>query len=306
MQKAILYILFLLSFIHVLGQDVLVTGKHNKIDEIKSAKQALKFIREVNPDFKDYNIYPKPKYDSGECIRCSDSLGVQSWVKADFDSNGYTDLLCIINREGINRLICILDSGDNHFYSTYVILYMSRYLFPLVKEINGKSVIILKYCNLINSDRIHWTGDITDTFYCTPGGFVNTSIKRQYKYIESIEYVYSGFPRSRLRDARVVIDKDLKMDCNLIYGDTIINLKCPITKREFREMEVLVNNIHISKESGRRFLRHESKVDFKIKYTNGETIDAQYFVGSRALSEVDILIDAIVEAAARRNIALRK
>ena len=89
----------------------------NKIDSLNTAKEVQEFLDDDQNKINYYlHLEDKINHDS-YCKVIADSLNLkQNWGKADFDSNGLTDLLVTGNTSQEPKTIYILDKGD-HFES---------------------------------------------------------------------------------------------------------------------------------------------------------------------------------------------
>src|SRR5437868_11321222 len=73
--------------------DTALKKVHTKIDEITTSKQIEDFLKSIDPEFSTFHVNDSLKFLDGECKHVSDSLQCTPWFKADFDNNGYSDLI---------------------------------------------------------------------------------------------------------------------------------------------------------------------------------------------------------------------
>ena len=120
------------------------TGKvihHNKIDDITNSKEIQKLLLSMDSDFKKFTVNEWLKFSDPECARMGNDLKIKAFEKADFDGNGWMDLL-LIGRLYDHMIICIMDSGQNHFF--YRVLTKKSFqdcTFPVVERDNGVSFV---------------------------------------------------------------------------------------------------------------------------------------------------------------------
>src|SRR6202163_1256905 len=68
---------------------------HNKIDEIENVGQIQALIKSIDKRYTNFKIIDPTASTDIDCKKYFDSLRVKTYTKADFDNNGYTDLLVI-------------------------------------------------------------------------------------------------------------------------------------------------------------------------------------------------------------------
>ncbi|WP_379965433.1 DUF6438 domain-containing protein [Epilithonimonas sp. UC225_85] len=96
MKKLVLIILITLMSQNIFAQKLI-----SKIDSINTEKEVENLIHTLDKDYKDFKIKKIAdfKEEHGEnkfCKNIADSLKIdKSFYKADFDNNGYTDILAI-------------------------------------------------------------------------------------------------------------------------------------------------------------------------------------------------------------------
>ena len=103
----LLLILTVLPFI-TYGKD---SKKHNRIDDLLSANDVRNFLHGLERPFLKLDLLDTLPYYHKFYQKVFDSLHVKFWDKADFDNNGYTDLVAIC----FQGVFCIMDSGENRF-----------------------------------------------------------------------------------------------------------------------------------------------------------------------------------------------
>lgn len=119
---------------------------HNKIDDVKTADDIHRILIDIESRDSDFvataqaiGIHESTK----ECKRINDSLGVRPWTRADLDGNGHSDLLAVGMKEDRFTVLCIMDSGRDHFYTApLTTLDFQSSTYPVVRVINGQCAIL--------------------------------------------------------------------------------------------------------------------------------------------------------------------
>lgn len=86
---------------------------HNKIDDIETVGQIQKLLKSIDKRYADFKVDQTTSTDKN-CKRVYDSLKVKPYTKADFDNNGYTDLI-VVGKLNDPTIVCIFDQGENKF-----------------------------------------------------------------------------------------------------------------------------------------------------------------------------------------------
>ena len=198
MQKAVLYIIFLLSFIQVFGQDELLKIHHNKIDDIKSCNDLKTLVRLLDSSDFDEKIEITPyACTANKKIRnWVDSLGAKPYYKADFDGNGWTDILfmyddCKGQYIGNPKVecFCIMDSGNNRLYLKDMGNWLSwQYCIWIASESKMPS-LIYKYYYSERSKRNTFAAK-SEVLTFKYGDFIEYNSKPLKYKIDSVYYDY--------------------------------------------------------------------------------------------------------------------
>lgn len=90
----------------------------SKIDSLNSKADVEKLIHSFDKDYQKFTLKPISQFESdyntkGFCKKIADSLGItKSFYKADFDNNGYTDLLAIGDYYDF-KIFVVMNYGHN-------------------------------------------------------------------------------------------------------------------------------------------------------------------------------------------------
>jgi hypothetical protein len=165
------------------------TNHHNMVDNLNSAKEIESLISTVDHRFKNFKVNESLKFSGKECQHLCDSLKIKPWIKADFDGNGYNDLL-IVGNWGDHAVICLMDSGEDKFYIKPITRRSFQdCTFPVVQVI-GQTPVIINYSRSEPDWRNHKTERllIADTLVFQFGDFVEFNHLPAKHTIEKIEY----------------------------------------------------------------------------------------------------------------------
>jgi hypothetical protein len=117
MKLKLSHFLFLLILLQACnGPKIATRHTPNFIDSLQTATQIEDLLAKINDKYKlkPFKVNPNLTFSAQECQKIADSLHLKSWQKADFDQNGFTDLL-VIGENADNSVLSILDKG-NHQY----------------------------------------------------------------------------------------------------------------------------------------------------------------------------------------------
>jgi hypothetical protein len=193
MKCLIIFLLCLVSFT-ANGQ----VKHHNQIDDIKTVEQAEKLVRQAIKDTnfrmtasgQTIKLWFNPDRED-DCSKLGARIDTKAWEKADFDGNGYTDLMVMGLSGSDPVVICLLDSGDNRFLVKCITnRSFPECAFPVVKKIDGLPAILYYRFSQENwRERPPDSGIVEiDTLIFNWGDFVEYHHHpRQYK-IRSIEF----------------------------------------------------------------------------------------------------------------------
>jgi hypothetical protein len=148
---------------------------HNAIDNIASNSSVKIFIKEI---FQKSRVH----FELVDNFPTKDTLLKQLklafrpaiWFKADFDKNGYTDLL-ISGTRGYDEpsVICILDSGGNKFYPKFITHRSFQYpAIPILTSVENSPAILYYYAPEITFSDTLQPPIVTDTLVFKYGDFV--------------------------------------------------------------------------------------------------------------------------------------
>lgn len=154
----------------------------NRIDAITSSKDIERLLKQIDPSFSTFRVNDSLQFSDARCKCLSDSLQCKPWTKADFDGNGFTDLLVTGNWDD-HAVFCILDLGYNKFVVNRLTRKIfQRCTFPVVKRIDSTNIIL--YYSFDETG----TTVIADTLIYKFGDFVEYNPRPKYYNIERISF----------------------------------------------------------------------------------------------------------------------
>lgn len=157
---------------------------HNKIDDIKNDTDIDNLLDSISKkQFEVFIVKNKLEIKNKECREFSEKVQAKSWAKADFDNNGYTDLLITGDNFGISTIV-VMDKGKNNFAVKSLTGILSYCSFPIIENVQTQPIIVYHEFNKykpIEKRLIYKYGDFIE---------INKS-PETYK-IEKIEYKTTG------------------------------------------------------------------------------------------------------------------
>lgn len=263
---------------------VCIAANANEIDELKTDKQVLAFIKKLSP--KDERIgetrfYARYSHDK-KTQKTADSLGVKNWVKIDFDKNGETDLIAF-NLHDLQQIVAIFSINGNYkkINSTWSVGYKYSLTYPIIKNIDGKNLILI-YHNQRTSNRIKLGEDLNytpvecDTIHYEKGMFLNYYKNIEKHKVESIEIM--GEDNDLGTTVKVKIDFiNLNDSClESRYNSSIYPLKekftYKLTQSEILKIKYLLelSNLSALNNNVRFGIEHHYDYQVEIVYDNGK------------------------------------
>ena len=107
---------------------------HNKIDDIKTVYDIDRLLDSINKkQFEVFIVKETLAIKDKECREFAEKVEAKSWTKADFDNNGYTDILITGDNFGITSIV-VMDKGKNNFVVKNLSGILSFCSFPLVDD----------------------------------------------------------------------------------------------------------------------------------------------------------------------------
>jgi hypothetical protein len=168
----------------------------NKIDSLFNSKQVEDFVKNIDKKYADFRLIDSIHFEDEKIKYWFDSLKIKTWIKADLDNNGITDLIVYGNKDG-NPLFYIIDKGNDQFTMNQIIeknnISDQFYYLPAVKLKNDKSLVIV-YHDLYATKRYKNPRRIltSDTLVYSFGNFIEYNAYPANHNIEKIEFESFG------------------------------------------------------------------------------------------------------------------
>lgn len=278
------------------------TGLHteNYIDSIENSTQITDLIVKIDDSYEGVQFSENLKYNDQKCQKLADSLNVKPWTKADFDNNGFTDLL-VIGSGADHPLLCVLDKEGSYEIIPLRHNAFQKCEFPVVEN---------------NKIKYYFEGDPKDgkeneperleqvTLVYNSGDFVEENANPTKKDIEKIEFSTSGcFGTCPIFDLTIHSDRSAewfakrfnKIDNREVKGD----FNSTITKNKFEEIINLLNYIDFVnlKDDYSVGWTDDQTATLKVTYNNGKikTIKDYGLKGTRGLEKLYQLLYKIRE-----------
>ena len=165
----------------------------SKIDSLFTEQDVEKFLVATDPLLKNFTVMKPGDYRNSEssfCKKTADSLGIRkSFYKADFDGNGYTDLL-VSGKDSNFNVIVIMNHSNNSFSTEYLYgEFSGDCSFPKVDTIEDTPVIDYYFeKQLLNSDTVYYTKLVKTVLAYHSYSFVEYHKNAKSHVISKIEY----------------------------------------------------------------------------------------------------------------------
>ena len=173
-----------------------ISSKYNKIDSINSSSQANELLHKLVGDYaKSYVVTDTLSFIQSDFRKLSALVTPVSWQKADFDNNGYTDLLIVAkdtdkifngNRYYVG---CVMDSGSNKFYVKSLTDFFLNSAIAVVRTIDSLPAIIYYDYDKLN---VYQTGVKGDTLIFKFGDFMEYNKHPTIHNIQNIKFETSS------------------------------------------------------------------------------------------------------------------
>lgn len=163
---------------------------YNKIDEIKTVDDIDKLLDSIDKKrFETYIVREKLEVETVACGELAKEIQAKSWTKADFDNNGYTDIL-IIGDSGRDSVV-VLDNGKNNFiFRSLTKGVFTRCSLPAV--VNAENAVLINYYENEKYFNSRETQKNPRVLIYKFGDFIEINNSPQTHQIEKIEYKTSG------------------------------------------------------------------------------------------------------------------
>lgn len=243
-MKGILSFLCWLSIVESTSQN------SNVIDRLTTDTDVVNFWEKVVVGHKrKINFLPY----FNETIRVADSLGAKNWIKTDFDQNGETDLL-IFRKDGLTDMSFILAKAGKYDLAKpeyYIFSNKYQFIYPIIKHVNGKNLILLYNQEQLNydSENSHYLYSklLCDTLAFEDGRVLNYSSHPQKHYIQKVIIENDGNCEGDCPKTTVTIDSKSFSSTALKQGDDGKRYRGSLSKQDIQTINDLLNYANFPK-----------------------------------------------------------
>ena len=307
MKYFILLILFVFISCNKTNSKASIIQK-TKIDSLINETDVENFLIQADTLFKNFTVMKAGDYkskvhgaDLSFCKIKADSLGItKSFYKADFDQNGYSDLLVTGTDYNFN-VVAIMTYPNNKFVTkNFHGDFSINCSFPKVDTINGIPVINYYYEKQIYSDSTFSTKMVRATLTYKLGGFIEYNGAVKSHSINKIEYktfpCYGTCPIFSLVIDRKGTGLLNAEEFNIIKNSDTLKGKytSTINQIQYKEITQLLNYIDFANLKGDYGVNASDMpgCTLKITYDNGKKklIGDYGMMGSYGLQRVYALL----------------
>lgn len=269
----------MLSFFTCFSQvktDTLSPVKHrNKIDDLENAKQIQALLKSIDKHYSDFKIIDTSAYTDKVCKFFFDSLKIKTFTKADFDNNGYTDIL-VVGQWSDPSIVCIFDKGENNFsINRLTRRSFQDCSFPVVNTNGTQAFIDYYYFKQPENWREYDTSRILQSkkLIYKFGDFIEYNDSPKNYNIQKIEYKTTMcFGTCPVFNLTIYSDRSTKYEA-LKFNNPNGVFNGTIDTKTYSELVELLNYIDfpILKDNYSVNWTDDQTCTLKITYDNGET-----------------------------------
>lgn len=275
------------------------TKHHNKIDDIKTVGQVQKLLKSIDKHYADFKVIDPTTSTDKNCKRVFDSLKIKPYTKADFDNNGYTDLI-VVGQWSDPSIVCIFGEGENKFsINRLTRRSFQDCSFPVVHT-NGNQHIIDYYYFKESEDwrQYDTTKDLqSKKLIYKFGDFIEYNYLPKDYIIQKIEYA-----TTMCFGACPVFNLTINSDHSAVYNALKYNepdgkFNVAVDDKSYAELPGILNYIDFPrlKDSYRVGWTDDQTCTLKITYDHGKTKTITDYgkIGTYGLNRVYDIIFAL-------------
>lgn len=87
----------------------------NEIDQLSTPKAIETFVHQLNPTHKQFKVNHALQFAHINCSQLANALKIKPWIRADFDKNGYSDLLIHSKWGEMNYITSVMGYADERY-----------------------------------------------------------------------------------------------------------------------------------------------------------------------------------------------
>ncbi len=284
----------------------------SEVDNLKTKLEIEKFIQKSDTNYKKYKLKILQDFnrhyenDSANKI-LANKLNVKTYyTKADFDNNGYTDLLaigdnhtCFSDGESCSfSPIVVMNSGKDKIKIFNIDLEWGKSIVPKVEYINSQPFLVIYKKKFDLKKESYFDSKTVLTFKF--GNFLEYNENPKKNKITKIEFSTSGcfgtcpvYKLTLNRDSLSVFNAryyNFNENEKVTYGKEEGTFSTKISKTEFDKLEEYLNYCDFENLNKEYFVMHtdDQTGDLKITFSNGKvkTISDYGMVGTYGLKNL--------------------
>jgi hypothetical protein len=87
----------------------------NEIDQLSTPKEIETFVHQLKPNYKQFKVNHALKFAHINCSQLANALKIKPWIRADFDKNGYSDLLVHSQWGEMNYITSVMGYAEEQY-----------------------------------------------------------------------------------------------------------------------------------------------------------------------------------------------
>lgn len=187
----------LFNALPLFGQEGISSGvaKPGRIDSINQPEEVEKLVRSIDKNYSSFRIDKKLIFEDENCFRLADLSKVKPIAKADFDKNGYTDMLVMGILNERPAILSLMGSASEKI-SLHLITRQFRRTCSFAQVIyeDGNTLIEFKYFDGYFA-RVGYTEAVNSVkLIIKYGGFIEYNPSPKKYDINKIEFRNDGRP----------------------------------------------------------------------------------------------------------------
>lgn len=286
----------------------------SEVDNLKTKLEIEKFIQKIDTNYKKYelkNLQDFNRSHDGDSINkiLANKLNVKTfYTKADFDNNGYTDLLAIGDNhtcygEGEKSCsfspIVVMNFGQNKTKIFNIDLEWGKSIVPKVEYIDSQPFLVVYKKKLVDWQKKSYS-ELRTVLTFKFGNFIEYNENPKKNKITKIEFSTSGcfgtcpvYKLTLNRDSLSVFNAryyNFTENENITYGKEEGTFSTKISKTEFDKLEEYLNYCDFENLNKEYYVMHtdDETGNLKITFNNGKvkTISDYGMVGTYSLKNL--------------------
>lgn len=283
--------------------------KGNQIDLLKTKQEIEAFVHQLSAKYQHFRVNKHLESNHPNCRQLALALKIKPWLKADFDKNGYTDMLVHSRWDHTNYLIVVMGTAKNK-YTLKIINTEEGCNFARLANIDKKEAIeyfhfgntlyqknwadMLSFSRKVNKIPNKIPDKYRDTLVHTLGNFIEYTSTPPQHHIQAIHFkVINCLGHCPIFDMRIQQNQTATyhaIDDYLRKGHFTTRLN----QARFQQIIRLLNYLDFPrlKNHYQQANLTETAIELSIMYDNGKVkkITDTSFEGTQGLAHLYTLI----------------